>query len=81
MTKFSAYGKISINISVIFLKEDLVFAKYDDGEMFGGDFFIEAIFSDERLTNLKTLWTITKTTEQPAEAEPSSLRELRRGRP
>ena len=41
---------------VIFLKKDLIFAKYDDGEMFGGDILLKAIFSDDRLTHMESLW-------------------------
>lgn len=41
---------------VIFLTKDLIFAKYDDGEMFGGDILLKAIFSDDQLTNMKALW-------------------------
>lgn len=41
---------------VIFLKKDLIFAQYDDGEMFGGDILIEVIFSENQVTNMKALW-------------------------
>lgn len=42
--------------SVIFLKKELIFASYDDGEMFGGDILLKAIFLDDRLNNMKALW-------------------------
>jgi hypothetical protein len=41
---------------VIFLKKDLIFAQYDDGEMFGGDILIKVIFLENQATNMKALW-------------------------
>ncbi len=42
---------------VIFLKKDLIFAQYDDGEMFGGDILIKVLFSENQATAMKALWS------------------------
>ena len=42
--------------SVIFLKKDLIFAQYDDGEMSGGEILIKVILSENQVTAMKALW-------------------------
>ena len=42
--------------SVIFLKKDLIFASYEDGEISGGDILLKVIFTDNQVTNMKSLW-------------------------
>jgi hypothetical protein len=42
--------------SVIFLKKDLIFAQYDDGEMSGGEILIKVIFAENKVTAMKALW-------------------------
>lgn len=42
--------------SVIFLKRDLVFAQYDDGEMFGGDILLRVKISGNEVTGMRCLW-------------------------
>ena len=42
--------------SLIFLKKDLIFAQYDDGEMYGGDILIKVIFSRNQVTAMKAMW-------------------------
>ena len=41
---------------VIFLKKDLIFAQYDDGEMHGGDILLKIIISGGKVTGMKSLW-------------------------
>lgn len=41
---------------IIFLRPDLVFASYDDGEMYGGDFLLKVDYSGEQVISIKTLW-------------------------
>lgn len=42
--------------SVIFLKKDLIYAQYDDGEMSGGEILIKVILSENQVTAMKALW-------------------------
>lgn len=42
--------------SVIFLKKELIFASYDDGEMYGGDILLKVISSGNEVTGMKSLW-------------------------
>jgi hypothetical protein len=42
--------------SVIFSKKDLIFAQYDDGEIYGRDILIKVIFSENQATAIKALW-------------------------
>jgi len=41
---------------VIFLKKDLIFAQFDDGEMFGGDILLKVISSVDEVADMKSLW-------------------------
>ena len=42
--------------NVLFLRKDLIFARYSDGEMYGGDILIEVIHSEDRVISMRTLW-------------------------
>ena len=39
-----------------FLRKDLIFGQYEDGEMFGGYILIKVISSGDKIVNMKTLW-------------------------
>lgn len=42
--------------NITFLRKDLIFGQYEDGEMFGGDILIKVISSGDKIVNMKTLW-------------------------
>ena len=39
-----------------FLKNDLIFASYEDGEMNGGDILIKVVWSGNRILKMENLW-------------------------
>lgn len=41
---------------ITFLRKDLIFGEYEDGEMFGGEILIKVISSGDKIVNMKTLW-------------------------
>ena len=41
---------------ITFLRKDLIFGQYEDGEMFGGHILIKVISSGDKIVNMKTLW-------------------------
>ena len=41
---------------ITFLRKDLIFGQYEDGEMFGGEILIKVISSGDKIVNMKTLW-------------------------
>lgn len=41
---------------ITFLRRNLIFGQYEDGEMFGGDILIKVISSGDKIVNMKTLW-------------------------
>lgn len=41
---------------VIYLKKDLIFVKYNDGEMFGGDVLLRIIADEDQISNINILW-------------------------
>jgi hypothetical protein len=38
------------------MKKDLIFVKYNDGEMFGGDVLLRIIADEDQISNINILW-------------------------
>jgi hypothetical protein len=41
---------------LVFLRKDLIFVSYEDGQMYGGDLLISVKYSDNKVISMKTLW-------------------------
>jgi hypothetical protein len=41
---------------LVFLRKDLVFVSYDDGEMLGGELLLKIIYSKNKVVSMKALW-------------------------
>jgi hypothetical protein len=41
---------------ITFLRKDLIFGEYEDGEMYGGKILIKVVSSGDKIVNMKTLW-------------------------
>ena len=42
--------------NVMFLRKDLVFARYSDGEMYGGEILIKVFLEDDQIIFAESLW-------------------------
>lgn len=54
--KTSSEGLAWLISKVIFLRNDLVYALYDDGHMYGGELLIKFELKDGNMISAKTLW-------------------------
>lgn len=45
---------------IFFIKKDLVFASFSDGEMYGGDLLVEIIQSGDQIESAETIWNYHK---------------------
>ena len=45
---------------IIYLRKDLIFVSYDDGEMYGGDVLIKITLTNNKVVSMKTIWNSGK---------------------
>jgi len=45
---------------VVFLRMDLLFVSYEDGQMYGGDLLVKIDSSDNKVISMRTLWNSAK---------------------
>lgn len=45
---------------IVYLRKDLMFVSYDDGEMYGGNLLVKITSSNNQIISMKTVWNSAK---------------------